>query len=98
MILLFILATVALAALGLAAYVCWWLWRKSPYGRVAAVAIPAFVIYHCITAVFPPAAFYREEFADRTSIAMPPSAKMKFKKASFPDFHGDYASELLFEV
>ena len=98
MLLLFIFAAVVLFVAWLIGYLCWVLWKKGPYGRVAAVAIAGLVTYQIVQAVFPSAAFYSDEFAYRTGIALPPSAKIIFKKASYPDFHGDYASEMLFEV
>ncbi|PTX91543.1 hypothetical protein DB354_16830 [Opitutus sp. ER46] len=84
--------------MALAAYACRWLWLKSPYGRMACVVGIAVVGYQAWNAVFPPSSFYRDEFALRTGIAAPPSARFVFKHASFPDLHGDYAAECLFRV
>ena len=75
-----------------------WLWKSGPYARCAGVGILVILAYHVLTAVYPPRAFYEKEFALRTGLAMPNSATIVFKKASYPDFHGDYSCEVLFEV
>ena len=98
MFVLLIVVLVGIALLGLAGYVAVWMWKKGPYARVTVVALSGFVGYQVAIAAFPRDSFYREEFQYRTGIAMPSSAKIVFKKASYPDFHGDYASEMLFEV
>ena len=93
-----IIAIVALSFLAAIGWLCWRLWKKGPYGHVAAVAITTLIVYQIWAAVTPSPSFFNDEFAFRTGIALPLSAKIKFKKASYPDFHGDYASEILFEV
>jgi hypothetical protein len=98
MTLVLIFALAVLIPTALVGWFSWWLWKKGPYGRVAAAVISVTLAYFIVTAIFPPPSFYREEFAYRTGIAVPPSAKIKFMKASYSDFHGDYACEMVFEV
>lgn len=90
-----LIGVVMLALLGGAAV---WLWKKGPYGRVAAVALALFFGYTAFDAVFPSESFYREEFEHRTGLTLLASARIVFKQSSYPDFHGDYAAEMLFEV
>jgi hypothetical protein len=98
MLVALILVLLALGALALAVYIALWAWRKGRIPRAVMLGIFAFAGYHVYTAVYPPDSFYREEFEERTGIGMPVSAKIIYKNATYPDFHGDYASALLFEV
>jgi len=93
--------TIALLGIGflaLGGYVALRTWKKGQYARVAVVALSAFISYQVVVAVYPRDSFYSEESGHRTGIARPSSAKIVFKKVSYPDFHGDYALEMLFEV
>jgi hypothetical protein len=89
---------ILLGLLALVAYVCRWLWKHSPYGRVACVVGAIFFGYNVVVSVFPNESFYRDEFASRTGLVVPPSARFTFKRASYPAFNGDYASECMFHV
>ena len=42
--------------------------------------------------------FYQEDFTEITTIEFPESGKVKYKRASFPDHHGDYTSCALIEL
>ena len=83
---------------GLAVLIAWLLWRKGLWGRIVMVIGLALLAYSIYIAIYPTPSFYREEFAHRTGIVFPASAKIKFRNASYPDFHGDYESAVLFEV
>jgi len=95
---LLILVLAAAVTIAIAAAIFWWLWKKGRYGRVIAIAALTYVTYQIYVAVFPTSSFYRSEFAVRTGIEFPSSAKIIFTKSSYPDFHGDYAYEMLFEI
>lgn len=98
MILIFIIVPVVLIAFVILALLFRWLWKKGPYSRCAAIGLFGYLAYSVLTAIFPLRSFYEEEFAYRTGLAMPPSAKILFKYATYPDYHGDYSCEVLFEV
>ena len=99
MILIILIAIVLFIPTALIGFLFWWwMWKKGPYGRVAATIVTGLIAYEFITAIFPPESFYSYEYSYITGIAFPPSANIIFKKASYPDFHGDFACDILFEV
>jgi hypothetical protein len=51
-----------------------------------------FSVYQTYNAFFPSEDFYEEEFKTVTLREIPKSAEFISKKASYPDFHGDYCS------
>lgn len=51
-----------------------------------------FATWSTYDAFYPGDSFYKDEFINNTGIALPSSAIVKHKAASYPDFHGDYGA------
>lgn len=72
------------------------------YVRAATIVTYAglfsFVAYHAYRAVYPDDDFYLAEFKTVVSHAPPKEARIVAKKATYPDFHGDYCSFSRIEV
>lgn len=79
-----------------------WFSKKKKYLKVIGISLliiaPIWTIYEIYTAVYPTDSFYFEEFEDVTLREIPASAKIIRKTASYPDFHGDYASVSLIKL
>jgi hypothetical protein len=67
-------------------------------GITLIVGILFFLIYNIYIAVNPSDNFYYSEFKEVTLREIPKSAKILFKHASYPDFHGDYCSASLISL
>ncbi len=75
--------------------------KKKVNVRIAKIiaSIPVLIlIFIFFRACNPSDDFYKEDFAEITTIDFPNSGKIKHKKASFPDHHGDYSSCSLIEL
>lgn len=60
--------------------------------RIYMIGILLLTIYQTYTAFYPSKSFYEEEFKSVTCRTIPRSANFIRKAASYPDFHGKYAS------
>ncbi|TSD65981.1 hypothetical protein FFF34_000860 [Inquilinus sp. KBS0705] len=71
-----------------------WLAKKGykTVGLIIFVGFVFFIAYNIFTAFFPNDSFFYNEFQKVTSKKIPLSANIIAKTASYPDFHGDYAS------
>ena len=79
-----------------------WFSKKMKNLKVIGIALliiaPIWTIYEIYTAIYPTDSFYFDEFKDITLREIPSSAKIIRKTASYPDFHGDYASVSLIKL
>ena len=66
--------------------------RSKQINRIYILSLLVFSIYQTYDAFFPSESFYKDEFENVTLREIPKSAQIIFKKSSYPDFHGDYAS------
>jgi hypothetical protein len=66
--------------------------RSRQINKIYILALLLFSIYKTYDAFFPSESFYKDEFENVTLREIPESAQFIFKKSSYPDFHGDYAS------
>ncbi|TLM91076.1 hypothetical protein [Hymenobacter jeollabukensis] len=95
---LFLLLFCAVLALSVPLGICWllyrWLIRRGH--RRSAVGLPSLIIlalcYFFYSAFYPGDDFYAQEYAQITGLALPASADIQRKDASYPDQHGDYAA------
>jgi len=79
-----------------------WFSKKKKYLKIIGISLlivaPIWTIYEIIIALYPSDSFYFEEFKDVTLREIPSSAKILKKTASYPDFHGEYASVSLIKL
>jgi len=79
-----------------------WFSKKKKYLKVIGISLliiaPIWTFYEIYTAIYPTDSFYFKEFKDVTLREIPSSAKIIKKTASYPDFHGDYASVSLIRL
>ena len=66
--------------------------RSRQINKIYILILLLFTIYQTYNAFFPSESFYKDEFENVTLRKIPESAEIVFKKSSYPDFHGDYAS------
>jgi hypothetical protein len=64
----------------------------------ASVLLLGFLSLEIYRAFYPGAEFYRKEFAAVAKADFPPSGRIIFSTATFPDIHGDYVSCAVFRV
>jgi len=76
-------------------------WAKRRLHKYIALAlvliIPIIFYYPIYIAVHPPDDFYKYEFKEIVGMDFPKSGDIIRKRASYPDFHGDYCSSALIE-
>jgi hypothetical protein len=77
-----------------------WLTKKGVkyIGIILLVVAPLWTIYEAYTAIYPTDSFYLDEFKEVTLREAPKTAEVIKKKASYPDFHGDYCSSALIKL
>lgn len=78
--------------------------KKYYPNKALMIGLVVFVIPYVIVAIMiyidslPQDDFYTEEFQTITELELPKSAYFKFKKATYPDFHGEYMSAAAISV
>ncbi|WP_047450969.1 hypothetical protein [Alistipes sp. ZOR0009] len=79
-----------------------WISKKKTYLKVIGISLliiaPIWTTYEIYTAIYPTDSFYFNEFKDVTLREIPSSAKIIRKTATYPYFHGDYASVSLIKL
>lgn len=87
-----ILAVLLILVLVAMTFVLHKLWKWHVVGKAIVLSFSAFTFFHIWTAIWPTDSWYLEDFETRTSIQLSENVKVLYKRATFPDFQGDYFS------
>ena len=73
-------------------------WKFGWIGKCISIGVGGLILFSVITGIWPEDAFYIDEFESHTGLALPKSAIVVDKEASYPDVHGDYSSEAVIQL
>lgn len=95
-----ILAVILIIIIGLIYLIFRWLNKigKTKTGLMVFTLIFLGLTYLIYTALNPTDGFYIDEFETNSGLEFPESGKVKSKSATYPDQHGDYSANALFEL
>lgn len=99
MIFVIILGVILLVGFALLSGISFLLIKKLRiYGTILVTGGWSLLMHQIYTAFYPTEDFYREIFAHYWDFELPQSAEFVYKRATYPDFHGDYAAVFIVEL